>query len=184
MIKTIVIDLDTTKHPLFRTVNTILDHVDTGSCFVKTTDDGNEYLYVKENSLIRFATENEWKLFRESGGVQEEVIINTTKEKVMTGNIIENGSLQLYVDRLDAAYHGYMTKNFPTLDIPRCEVKKGRRFAKIVRGGSVYAFVEIETGDIYMAASYKTPAKHIRGSLYDQSGGMDCSGPNGIKSLR
>lgn len=35
-----------------------------------------------------------------------------------------------------------------------------------VRGGSAYAFIDNETGDILKPASWAAPAKHARGSIY------------------
>lgn len=51
------------------------------------------------------------------------------------------------------------------------EVREGRKYDKIVvirdyqgvrRADRVFAFVERATGDLYKAASWKTPAKHKR----------------------
>jgi hypothetical protein len=45
----------------------------------------------------------------------------------------------------------------------------GRRYIRIVsgaRGGSVYCFVERETGNVLKSAGWKTPAKHVRGSIF------------------
>ena len=49
------------------------------------------------------------------------------------------------------------------------EVTSGRRYHKLimVRGNnrSVWAFVNLETGDIFKAASWTAPAKHARGNI-------------------
>lgn len=48
----------------------------------------------------------------------------------------------------------------------------GRKYIKLVvaSGGqrSVYCFLDME-GNIYKAATWKAPAKHIRGSVFDES---------------
>jgi hypothetical protein len=53
----------------------------------------------------------------------------------------------------------------------------GKRFVKMVTpsryegkeiNGSVFCFIEIATGLVYKAASFKAPAKHARGSIYSQ----------------
>ena len=53
------------------------------------------------------------------------------------------------------------------------KVNKGRRFDKIVRGTSVYCFVEKDTGYIFKAASWRAPQlktkKPVRGSIYETS---------------
>jgi hypothetical protein len=48
----------------------------------------------------------------------------------------------------------------------------GRKYIKLVVASSgsrsVYCFIDME-GNIYKAASWKAPAKHIRGSVFDES---------------
>ena len=64
----------------------------------------------------------------------------------------------------------------------------GKRFAKLcsteTREGktetrSVHSFVEIETGDIFKPASFKTPAKHSRGNIYTEDMGASSLTPQG-----
>ena len=43
--------------------------------------------------------------------------------------------------------------------------------------GSAYAFVDMATGDIYLPASWKTPAKHARGNIANGIKGMGPYGP-------
>ena len=53
------------------------------------------------------------------------------------------------------------------------KVNKGRRFDKVVRGTSVYCFVEKDIGYIFKAASWRAPQlktkKPVRGSIYETS---------------
>lgn len=66
---------------------------------------------------------------------------------------------------------------------------KGSRYIKIAvsEGGvdrSVYLFVDLN-GDIYKAASWKAPAKHKRGSIFDEAYGWGKAvGPYGAAYLR
>lgn len=64
---------------------------------------------------------------------------------------------------------------------------KGKRYARIVRndasGQSVYCFVDKTNGDILKAASWKTPAKHARGNIFDENPG-DAITEYGAKYLR
>jgi hypothetical protein len=64
----------------------------------------------------------------------------------------------------------------------------GQKYIKIISGGrgsrSVYCFLDY-AGNIYKAASWKAPAKHVRGSVFHD----DCSwgrglGPYGAAYLR
>lgn len=59
--------------------------------------------------------------------------------------------------------------------------ERGRRFIKVITGSSVYAFVEIATGDIYKPASWAAPAKHVRGNIRTHRG---CCGAFSIAYLR
>lgn len=74
------------------------------------------------------------------------------------------------------------------------EIVSGRKFDKIIKrttlgsifdeAGSAYAFIDKKTGDIYKPATWKAPAKHARGNIYAEDGGLKCAGPYGIAYLR
>ena len=53
------------------------------------------------------------------------------------------------------------------------EVKKGRKYCKIVSDNSVCAFVDMNTGDVYKPAGWKAPAKHVRGNIFSTDNGME-----------
>lgn len=89
------------------------------------------------------------------------------------------------------AYNSHMDRGYSwRVDL---EIQSGSRFDKIVKSTacgdssesrSVYAFIEKKTGDIYKPASWKAPAKHVRGNIYAQDKGLTCAGPYGIAYLR
>lgn len=58
----------------------------------------------------------------------------------------------------------------PSLECPKIEVMKGRKYARLVcddgSSRSAFCFVDLQTGDVLMAASWKAPAKHTRGSIF------------------
>jgi hypothetical protein len=67
----------------------------------------------------------------------------------------------------------------------------GKRFHKVwrsrdgIKPSSIYAFVEITTGDIYRAASYNAPANYVRGNInaadvFDTT----CKDKYGVTALR
>ena len=71
-----------------------------------------------------------------------------------------------------------------TANLYKYIVKKGRKYLKIVnqqyddmgayatyqyRDGSVHAFIDRETGDVYKPAGYNKPAKHVRYNLLERS---------------
>lgn len=59
--------------------------------------------------------------------------------------------------------------------------ERGRRYIKVITAGSVYAFVEIATGDIYKPATWTAPAKYVRGNIRTSRG---CCGAYSIAYLR
>lgn len=54
------------------------------------------------------------------------------------------------------------------------KAQRGSKYVKVIREGSVHCFVEIATGNILKAASYKVPAKGTRGSIYAEDFGASC----------
>ncbi len=63
----------------------------------------------------------------------------------------------------------------------------GKKYARIVRnepsGKSVYCFVNRENGDILKSASWKAPAQHARGNIFDADPSQAIT-EYGAKSLR
>jgi hypothetical protein len=49
---------------------------------------------------------------------------------------------------------------------------------------SAWAFVDKTTGDVLKAASWKKPAKHARGNIFDEWNGLKSVGPYGPAYLR
>ena len=65
-----------------------------------------------------------------------------------------------------------------TANLMKFRVEIGRKYLKVIqrderngeyRDGSVHAFVERSTGNVYKAASWKAPAKHVRYNLLDDN---------------
>ena len=71
-----------------------------------------------------------------------------------------------------------------TANLYKFVVQKGRKYLKIInqqyddmgayatyqyRDGSVHAFIDRETGDVYKPASWNKPAKHVRYNLLERS---------------
>ena len=74
-----------------------------------------------------------------------------------------------------------------TAKLMRFKIYEGRKYYKIVqqdydtfqnrneyRDGSVHAFVDKKTGDVYKPASWKAPAKHVRYNLLDENSRTLC----------
>lgn len=67
----------------------------------------------------------------------------------------------------------------------------GKRYAKVIRHSnnghgqsSVHCFVNMGNGDVLKAAGWKAPAKHARGNIYDDQGGLGSMGMYGPAYLR
>ena len=95
----------------------------------------------------------------------------------LNGNL--HGNYPEYArEQLDAIENG-------TANLMKFKVYSGKKYYKIVqqefetwekskyygqyRDGSVHCFVDKETGDVYKAASWRSPAKHIRFSLQNEA---------------
>jgi len=98
-----------------------------------------------------------------------------------------------FASRVQQMVNKHFREQFPNLTPPTIIVKFGRKYAKIIkeqkgsreRGQrSVYGFVDAHTGDLYKAASWRAPAKHVRGSIFADDGGMSSCTPYGIVYLR
>ena len=84
---------------------------------------------------------------------------------------------------------GYATQRLEeiengTANLYKFVVQKGRKYLKIInqqyddmgpnpsyeyRNGSVHAFIDRETGDVYKPASWNKPSKHVRYNLLERS---------------
>ena len=86
-------------------------------------------------------------------------------------------ALMKMIHRIDEQHGEYYEKTLPSLTYEPIRVNRGRRFDKLVQGGSVYCFVEKSTGDVYKAQTWKQPYTKgnncVRGSIYDTSSYWD-----------
>ena len=70
----------------------------------------------------------------------------------------------------DALLDNFKGKNNRKSDDYKFYIESGRKYHKIIMetgagSRSVHAFVDKKTGDLYKAASFKAPAKHVRFNL-------------------
>jgi hypothetical protein len=84
-----------------------------------------------------------------------------------------NQAIDQFVSEWQRLYDDYMTKNFPNNANPRIEVRQGKKYAKVTREGSVVAFIDLSTGDIFMPASWQKPANHARGNVLSERQGLE-----------
>ena len=64
----------------------------------------------------------------------------------------------------------------PSMAAEKLVISQGTRYVKISRIGpsvnAVWAFVDRESGDVLKPATWRAPAKHARGNIFDPQGGM------------
>ena len=92
-----------------------------------------------------------------------------------------DSALDTLVENIHKNYAGWSSrleykKGIETVDIT---IKTGRKFIKIIRDNSVWGFVVIDDGmhmgfpivrgDVLKAASWRAPARHTRGNIFDDN---------------
>ena len=105
-------------------------------------------------------------------------MINGIKPEVSAQTKFDNKddystALMKMIHRIDEQYGEYYEKTLTSLTYEPIKVNKGRRFDKLIQGGSVYCFVEKSTGNVYKPSSWRAPYTKrntpIRGNIYDTS---------------
>ena len=97
-------------------------------------------------------------------------------------------SIEEFVARCQVISSEYQTKHFPNNAPQTLNLEPGKKYCRIVQIGpgtrSAWAFVDMANGDVLKAASWKLPAKHARGNIFDENQGMKHIGPYGPAYLR
>jgi hypothetical protein len=113
---------------------------------------------------------------------KEKKMINGIKPELTAQTKYDNKddystALTKMIHRIDEQYGEYYEKTLPNSTYTPITINKGRRFDKLVQGGSVYCFVEKSTGDVYKSQTWKQPYTKgnncVRGSIYDTSSYWD-----------
>lgn len=82
-----------------------------------------------------------------------------------------------FVKAVDAYTDEHYRKTLPELHnrgwMPKIELERGKKYIRVVHseGASnrrVYCFLDLQ-GNIYKADSWKKPAKHVLGSIFDEN---------------
>lgn len=101
----------------------------------------------------------------------------------MTSTVKVIDQLVKFLDARKEAHKNYLTNNGYDWDEP-VTMKIGQKYAKLITGTGVTAFVSLDTGDIYKPAGWQAPAKHVRGNIFNNLG-ADAFDPQGfVKYLR
>ena len=99
-------------------------------------------------------------------------------------------SLQDFLDGVNVHLRAYYAESFPSLAPSQLEIddKVGSKYIRVwsnSRGSrSAYCFIDYQ-GRIYKPATWKAPAKHARGSIFDPNFSWGRGlGPHGATYLR
>ena len=110
-----------------------------------------------------------------AGPLKRHHSMNTTQTTMITPTEI--------VEKHTNILCGVLTEDFtlhhPNSDPYKFSIESGRKYHKIVmetesQSRSVHAFVDQKTGEVYKAASFKAPAKHVRFNLLEINSREEC----------
>ena len=100
-------------------------------------------------------------------------------------------ALRVFVEGCQNIHTDYMARQFSNLTPDEITITTGRRYVRVMRyrmprgaGGSVHCFVDMTNGDVLKAASWKAPAKHARGNIFDEHHGLKNMNEYGPAYLR
>ena len=112
-----------------------------------------------------------------------QTLCDTLEENFKQDSIASYNRMILREGTCDYAVQRLMQISSGTANLYKFVIKKGRKYLKIVnqqyddmgpnpsykyRDGSVHAFIDRETGDVYKPAGYNKPAKHVRYNLLER----------------
>jgi hypothetical protein len=91
-----------------------------------------------------------------------------------------NDLITIVNDEQDVEERVYKLAEYVLADYNKCgynsdfkvEVKKGRKYYKVLTDNSVHCFVDVKNGNVYKPESYNKPAKHVRFNLLQDA--QDC----------
>lgn len=94
---------------------------------------------------------------------------------------------EIWLELTNEVLKAQWEKQYSNLPYEPLTYTKGKKWAKIVRGGSVWGFVSMWTGvykgspvregDLLKAAGWAAPAKHSRGNVFDGTAKFSQYGP-------
>ena len=100
---------------------------------------------------------------------------------------------EIWLEKVEKERESYWNKNFSYKPYTPLIIQKGKKYIKLTDSinGSVWGFVSmvdgvnkgavIKKGDLLMPASWRTPAKHSRGNIFEGTDSWNFNGPNYLK---
>jgi len=109
-------------------------------------------------------------------------------EEIITRNEISH-RIDVLLSKLNEKLTEHNKKHFQRLEPVKVNRDDGKKYTRLVQiresgAGSAYGFINLTTGDILKAASWKAPAKGVRGNVNDYDYGLSCCDPYGVKYIR
>ncbi len=86
--------------------------------------------------------------------------------------------------RLRELNRKYFAEHYPRSEVPEISSTMGKKWIKVIRETSVYAFIHMQTGEIFFPAGWRAPAKHARGNVYAEDYGMSCCNVSSVAYLK
>lgn len=92
-------------------------------------------------------------------------------------------AVERFLDGAQAIVDADHAAHYPNIPGTTLSLEWGRRYVKVVAAygvqRSVWAFLDQTNGDVLKPSGWNAPAKHARGNLFDETGGLGRVGPYG-----
>lgn len=97
-----------------------------------------------------------------------------------------------FVDKVKDATNKHFTENFNNNWLSDVSIESGRKYARVyimsgidsIDNKRIFAFVDVNTGDIFKPATWRAPAKHARGNVLSDENGMEAVSVGGSPHIK
>lgn len=108
-------------------------------------------------------------------------------EKLKPLNVMKTSKFEIWLNKVNEQRKQYWESRFNYKPYQPLKVERGNKYIKLISDGSVWAFVSmvdgdikgspIKKGDLLKPASWRTPAKHSRGNIFEGTDKWEFYGP-------
>lgn len=85
-------------------------------------------------------------------------------------------AITAYIESVQTITSEKFARDYPNLGTPTITASYGIKYARIITESgssrSVHSFIDLKTGDVLKAESWKRPAKGVRSNLFDVNHGL------------
>jgi hypothetical protein len=99
--------------------------------------------------------------------------------------------IENFIEEVNTVRRDYYKKLYPNMKFELLTYKTGQRYIKLLCEGSCWGFISkydgifkkahVKIGDLMMAASWSSPAKHSRGNILNGTASYNSYGPTYLK---